>query len=130
MSKQILRTIFFQEIPYTKWLTRGIIVFIPFFLCYCLLPQHSIFRSGDWWQIRMEQGNFQSAVYWANCIIRRTPDGDYGYECRAAAYELGGKYEKALDDYRMAESFTNKYYPSPHYIHMARVYYKKNDTNK
>jgi tetratricopeptide (TPR) repeat protein len=77
----------------------------------------------------MEKGNVRLAVYWANCIIRRMPDSDTGYEHRAEAYELGGKYEKALEDYRMAESLTNKYYPSPPYIQMARVYYKKNDTN-
>jgi tetratricopeptide (TPR) repeat protein len=72
----------------------------------------------------MDKGNFQSAIYWANCIIQRMPEDEYGYECRAEAYELGGKYEKVLKDYRMAESLSDEYNLPLSYTRMARVYYK------
>jgi tetratricopeptide (TPR) repeat protein len=73
----------------------------------------------------MKSGNSSSAIYWANWILWHSPNTELGYKCRAAAYELAGKYEQALEDYNMAEQTQqNSKFPTFCYYEKGRTYYK------
>lgn len=132
MSKQILRTIFFQKIPYSKWLVRVIILLILLYFCYQFLPQSSFFRSGSHYEQNMKNGNAKSAIYWAKHLMRFRPDDDYyAYLRRGWAYELNQEYEKALHDYNHAlllfdrnNIFQSQYETLNIRFDRYRVYYK------
>jgi tetratricopeptide (TPR) repeat protein len=105
------------------------LILIVFLFCFtgifcALSPFSNRFLAGQLCYWSIENGNAQSALFWANCEIRKSPDR-LSYKDRAMAYELAGKYEKSLEDYNMAEQIQqNSKYSTFYYYEKGRTYYK------